>query len=178
MKVERTYVRAAPGGVGAAKCAGNYAAAMYASQIAKEEGFDQLVWTDAHTHTLIEESGAMNIMFVIDGAVVTPPVSDTILDGVTRESLLTLARDAGLTVEERDVPVDEITEGISSGRVTECFGVGTAAIVAPIGTLNVDGTDYTIANENFEIMTSLKTKINDIRYGRIEDPYGWMTIVD
>lgn len=178
VKVERTYVRAAPGGVGAAKCAGNYAAAMYASQIAKDEGFDQLIWTDAHTHTKIEESGAMNVMFVINGAIVTPPVSDTILDGVTRESLLILAKEKGYTVEERGVPVEEIATGITSGAVTEAFGVGTAAIVAPIGSISIDGVDYKIKDEDYPMMSSLKKAINDIRYGRTEDPYGWMTILD
>ena len=177
VKVERTYVRAAPGGVGAAKCAGNYGAALYASQIAKKEGFHQLVWTDAHTHTKIEESGAMNVMFVIDGALVTPGLSDTILDGITRDSILTIARDAGLTVEERDVTVKEIQEGITSGSVTEAFGVGTAAIVAPIGAISIDGADYTMDVTPDSTMYRLKKTLNDIRYGRAEDVYGWMTVL-
>ena len=178
MKIEREYVRAAPGGVGAAKCAGNYAAAMYASQVAKEEGFDQLVWTDAFSHTKVEEAGAMNMMFVMDGALVTPPLSDTILDGVTRDSILTLARDAGMTVEERPVEVEELKEGIASGRISEAFGCGTAAIVAPIGAIGIDGKDYELNVTDECLMFDLKRQLNDIRFGRVEDRYGWMTIVE
>lgn len=178
VKVEREFVRAAPGGVGYAKCAGNYAAAMYPTQLAKEQGFDQLIWTDALTHTRVEESGAMNVMFVIDGAVVTPPLSDTILDGVTRESLLILAKDAGLTVQERAVTVDELREGIPSGRVTEAFGAGTAAIVAPIGIINIDGVDYTLPTVADPVTMRLKKMLDDIRTGVVEDRHHWMTIVE
>jgi branched-chain amino acid aminotransferase len=177
VKIERTFVRASPGGVGAAKCAGNYGAALYASQIAKDEGFDQLLWTDATTHTKIEESGAMNVMFVIDGALVTPPLSDTILDGVTRDSILRIARDAGIRVEERAIEVVEIQEGIKSGSVTEAFGVGTAAIVAPIGTISIDGVDLTMEVTPDAMMFKLKKTLNDIRYGRAEDVYNWMTVI-
>ena len=178
VKIEREYVRAAPGGVGAAKCAGNYAAAMYASQVAKEEGFDQLVWTDAFTHSKVEEAGAMNMMFVVEGALVTPPLSDTILDGVTRDSILTLARDAGITVEERPIEVEELKEGITSGRITEAFGCGTAAIVAPIGAIGIDGKDYTLNVTEECVMFDLKQQLNDIRFGRTEDRYDWMTVVE
>jgi branched-chain amino acid aminotransferase len=178
VKVEREFVRAAPGGVGSAKCAGNYAAAMYPTKMARDAGFDQVLWTDAHTHSQIEESGAMNVMFVIDGVVVTPPLSDTILDGVTRESILTLASDGGWKTEERNVSVDELVEGIASGRVTEAFGVGTAAVVAPIGTFGIDGVDHQLNATDASIAADLKTRLNDIRYGRDEDRYGWMSVVE
>jgi branched-chain amino acid aminotransferase len=182
VKVEREFVRAAPGGVGYAKCAGNYAAAMYPTQLAKEEGFDQLVWTDALTHSRVEESGAMNVMFVIDGALVTPPLSDTILDGVTRESLLMLAREAGIRVEERDVTVEELRSGIPGGQVTEAFGAGTAAIVAPIRTISIDGVDYNLPdpqdNHHHSIMLRLKQLLHEIRFGLVEDRHQWMTIVE
>ena len=178
VKIERGYVRAAPGGTGAAKCAGNYAAAMYATQIAKDEGYDQVLWTDALTHSTIEESGAMNVMFVVKGALVTPPLSDTILDGVTRDSLLILAREMGLTVEERAVTVQELKDGIASGDVSEAFGCGTAAIVTPIGEIGIDGEDYALKSPDESMMLRLKTALNDIRFGRVEDRHGWMTIVD
>jgi len=178
VKVERSYVRAAPGGTGATKCAGNYGGAMYATAQAREEGFDQILWTDALTHTTIEESGAMNVMFMIDGVLVTPPLSDTILDGVTRDSILTLAREAGMPVEERSVSVEELKEGIPAGRVTEAFGVGTAAIVAPIGVIGIDGEDVPLTVHDGCTMFTLKKMLNDIRFGRVEDRHGWMTVVE
>lgn len=174
IKVEREYVRAAPGGTGSAKCAGNYAAAMYPTQRAQADGYDQILWTDAHTHTNVEESGATNIMFVIDGVLTTPPLTDTILDGVTRDSVLTIARDLGITVEERAVTVDELRTGIPSGRVTEAFGVGTAAAVAPIGTIGIDGEDYTFTLAEDQIHAAIRDRLRAIRYGNGDDPYGWM----
>jgi branched-chain amino acid aminotransferase len=177
VKVEREYVRAAPGGTGSAKCAGNYAAAMLPTKMAQEQGFDQVLWTDAREHHYIEESGATNVMFVIDGDIVTPPLTDTILDGVTRDSVITLARDMGYNVVERPVDVDELMSGIPSGRVTEAFGVGTAASIAPIGTINIDGTDLQLDIRPDRTMFALKERINAIRYGMVDDPYGWMHIV-
>ena len=178
VKVEREFVRAAPGGVGSAKCAGNYAAAMYPTAKAKEDGFDQVLWTDAHTHTKIEESGAMNVMFVIDGKVVTPALSDTILDGVTRESILQVAGDLGFETEQREVPVDELIDGVASGRVTEAFGAGTAAVVAPIQTIAVDGVDHSLTITEDSVANQLKSALNAIRYGQADDPHEWMTLVE
>jgi branched-chain amino acid aminotransferase len=178
VKVEREYTRAAAGGTGYAKCAGNYAAAMYPTKLAQDAGFDQVIWTDARDHAFIEESGTMNIMFFIDGVLVTPPTGDTILKGVTRESVLQIARDLGIEVVERPVSVDELSDGISSGSITEVFGVGTAASVAPITMISIDGTEHHLPVSPDCRMYSLKSRLNDIRYGRASDEHDWMTIVD
>ncbi|MCX6139767.1 MAG: branched-chain amino acid aminotransferase [Candidatus Kapabacteria bacterium] len=177
VKVERVYTRAAHGGTGFAKCAGNYAAAMYPTKLAQQEGFDQVIWTDARDHAFVEESGTMNLAFVINGAVVTPPVSDTILDGVTRDTMLTIARDLGLQVEERPVSVEELHAGLKSGTVTEAFGVGTAASIAPIQTISVDGEDLHLSISPDKMMFTLKKHLDDIRYGIIPDEKGWMNII-
>ena len=178
VKVEREFSRAAHGGTGYAKCAGNYAAAMYPTKLAQEAGFDQVIWTDARDHAFVEESGTMNLAFVIDGKVVTPALSDTILDGVTRNSLLTIARDLGIEVEERPVSVEELHAGLLSGSITEAFGVGTAASVAPIGVINIDGEDLALTVSPDKTMFRLKQELNDIRYGVVPDQRGWMNIVD
>lgn len=174
VKVEREYVRAASGGTGFAKCAGNYAAAMLPTKLAQDQGFDQVLWTDARDHSAIEESGATNVMFVIDGQIVTPELTDTILDGITRDSVITLARDMGYTVVERRVTVQELLEGIPSGRVTEAFGVGTAASIAPIGSINIDGQELTLDLHPDRIMFTLRSHLQDIRTGVAEDRFGWM----
>jgi branched-chain amino acid aminotransferase len=174
VKVEREYVRAASGGTGFAKCAGNYAAAMLPTKLAQDQGFDQVLWTDARDHSAIEESGATNVMFVIDGQIVTPELTDTILDGITRDSVITLARDMGYTVVERRVTVQELLEGIPSGRVTEAFGVGTAASIAPIGAINIDGQELTLDLHPDRIMFTLRSHLQDIRTGVAEDRFGWM----
>lgn len=173
IKVEREYVRAAPGGTGYAKCAGNYAAAMYPTKLAQQDGYDQILWTDALTHSTVEESGATNVMFVIDGTVVTPPLTDTILDGVTRASALEIASTLGIPTVERSVTVDELRDGIRSGSITEAFGVGTAASVAPIGSIGIDGVDFELPNVPNGVAQQLKKAFADIRFGN-EDPYGWM----
>lgn len=178
VKVEREFTRATPGGTGYAKCAGNYAAAMYPTKLAQDAGFDQVIWTDSRDHAYVEESGTMNIMFIIDGALVTPPTGDTILKGVTRESILQIAHDLGIDVVERPVSVEELSEGITSGRVTEAFGVGTAASVAPIAIISIDGIEHRLQVGQECLMYSLKDRLNDIRYGRTSDTHGWMTIVD
>lgn len=177
VKVERNFTRAAHGGTGFAKCAGNYAAAMYPTKLAQQEGFDQVIWTDARDHAFVEESGTMNLAFVINGAIVTPPVSDTILDGVTRDTMLTIARDLGLHVEERPVSVEELHAGLKSGEVTEAFGVGTAASIAPIETISVDGEDLHLSITPDRVMFKLKKQLDDIRYGVTPDEKGWMNII-
>ncbi|MCO6465071.1 MAG: branched-chain amino acid aminotransferase [Bradyrhizobiaceae bacterium] len=178
IKVEREYVRASPGGTGFAKCGGNYAAAMLPTKMAKDAGYDQVLWTDAHTHTHVEESGATNIAFVVKGALVTPPLSDTILDGVTRDSVITLARELGIEVQERPLSIDEITHGIHDGSVTEAFGIGTAASVAAIGKIGIDGVDYELPVVAESVAGRLRDSLNAIRFGQVADPYGWMTTVD
>jgi branched-chain amino acid aminotransferase len=177
LKVEREFARAARGGTGSAKCGGNYAGAFYPARKAKEEGYDQVLWTDAGDHDYIEEAGMMNVMFVIGDTLVTPPLSDSILDGVTRDSLLTLAVSAGIPVEERPVSVNELKKGFEKGRIKEAFGVGTAAVVSPIQAIGIDGVDYTLLTHQPGIASQLKQTLDDIRYGRKPDAYGWNFVV-
>jgi branched-chain amino acid aminotransferase len=178
LKVEETYVRAAEGGTGFAKCAGNYGAAFYPTQQARQEGFDQVLWTDAKEHKYIDEAGVMNVLFVLNGKLVTPKLSTTILDGVTRDSILKLAPSLGMQVEERRVSVDEVVEGINSGKLTEAFGAGTAAVVSPIATFTIKGKDYNLpvpAADSFQ--QRVKQKLNNIRMGVEADPFGWNYII-
>ena len=173
VKVERKYARAVSGGTGAVKCGGNYGGALYPTQKAKEEGYDQVLWTDGQQHQYIEESGMMNVFFFIDGVLVTPALTDTLLDGVTRDSLLTLARAAGIPVEERPVSVEEIRRGLEKGKVWEAFGAGTAAVVSPIKEIGIDGVNYFLPAGGERVALRLKEDLDAIRYGRVEDPYGW-----
>lgn len=173
LKVETFYSRAAKGGTGSAKCAGNYGGAFYPTQKAREEGFDQVIWTDAARHSYVEESGMMNIVFVINGVVTTPPVSDSILDGITRDSLLTIARDLGIPVEERPVSIAELEKSLSEGNLTEAFGAGTAAVVSPVAVINIKGNDYAIPPRENTIMDRLKDELVKIRTGKAEDKHHW-----
>ena len=175
VKVERNFVRAAKGGTGYAKCGGNYGGALYPTELANAEGYDQVLWTDGLEHEYIEESGMMNVFFVIGDVLVTPPLSDSILDGVTRDSLLVLARDAGMRVEERPVSVKELEQGLKRGVVKEAFGAGTAAVVSPIRAIGMDGRDYelAVAGEKRSHANILKHALDDIRYGRSTDIYEW-----
>ncbi|MGB3779218.1 MAG: branched-chain amino acid aminotransferase [Tunicatimonas sp.] len=175
VKIEKEFVRAAEGGTGFAKTAGNYAASLYPAQLAKQQGYDQLIWTDSKTHQYIEEAGTMNIMLVIDGKLITPPTGTTILDGVTRDSILSLARDWGMEVEERRVSVSEIIQAIESGILNEAFGAGTAATVAHIAAIGHEGTDYElppVAQRKFS--NKVLQALDDIKYGRKEGPQGWV----
>ncbi|HEY6900691.1 MAG TPA: branched-chain amino acid aminotransferase [Puia sp.] len=175
VKVEREYTRAVRGGTGSAKCGGNYGGALLPTQKAKEEGYDQVLWTDGQHHDYIEESGMMNVFFVIDGVLVTPPLSDSILDGVTRDSLIILAKAAGIPVEERPVSVDMLKEALERGRVQEAFGAGTAAVISPIRVIGIDGIDYSlpVVGGDGSIGAELKETLDAIRYGRKEDVFGW-----
>lgn len=178
VKVERKFIRAAKGGTGYAKCAGNYGGAFYPSYLAKQEGFDQVMWTDAGSHDYIEESGTMNLMFVFNGKLVTPPISDSILDGVTRDSLLEISSSLGIESEERPVSVREIVDSIRNGSLTEVFGVGTAAVVAPISGIGVDGELFELpAYTDQSVMMRLKNEMEAIRSGRKEDVFRWNTVV-
>ncbi len=178
IKAERHYIRAAKGGTGFAKCAGNYGGAFYATQKAKEEGFDNILWLDACGHEYVEESGTMNLLFVVDGKLVTPPVSDTILNGVTRDCLLQLAAGMGIPVEERPVGISEIVDGLQGGRLTEAFGAGTAAVVAPVSTIGIDDQLYELPTYNEDnVMFRLKKALEDLRSGRTEDRFGWNNVV-
>ncbi|MDL5050188.1 branched-chain amino acid aminotransferase [Oscillatoria amoena NRMC-F 0135] len=174
VKVEETYVRAAEGGTGFAKCAGNYGGAFYPTQLARQQGYDQVLWTDAKEHKYIDESGAMNVMFVLDGKLVTPRLTSALLDGVTRDSILTLANDMGVTAEERKVSLDDLIAGFEKGALTEAFGAGTAAVVAPISTINIHGKDYqlpAIGENSFQM--KVKEKLYNIRHGIEPDAYNW-----
>ena len=178
LKVETEYIRAAPGGTGFAKCGGNYGGAFYPTQLARQQGYDQVLWTDARENKFIEESGMMNIMFAIDGKLITPPLSDTILDGVTRDSLLALARTIGYETEERPISLDELEKAFHNNTISEAFGAGTAAVVAPVKTINIRGTDFHLPEYSHENLSAkLKQKLEDIRTGRAEDIHGWNCII-
>lgn len=179
LKVENHFVRTAEGGTGFAKCAGNYGGAFYPTQIARQEGFDQILWTDHKEHRYIDEVGMMNVMFVLNGKLVTPKLNTAILEGVTRDSILTLAKDMAIyPVEERKISMDEIKEAFEKGTLTEAFGTGTAAIVAPIAVINIEGKDYEIpAAGPTSLQQLIKEKLNHMRLGLEPDTYGWNFIV-
>jgi branched-chain amino acid aminotransferase len=179
VKVETHYVRASRGGTGYAKCGGNYGAAFYPTHEARKQGYDQVLWTNGHEENpYIEESGSMNVMFVIDNALVTPSLSDSILDGVTRDSLLTLAAEMGIRVEERPVSVTELEKAFRNKTVTEAFGAGTAAVVAPIQSIHINGIDFHLPQYSHEsVLFKVKQKLERIRTGLEEDTRGWNTII-
>jgi len=145
--------------------------------LANKAGFDQVLWTDAKTHSFIEESGTMNVMFRFGDVVVTPSLSSSILDGVTRDSILTLAEDMGYGVEEREVPVAELEQRLRDGSCKEAFGAGTAALVAPIEYINIHGESYRLNIQPDALMYQIKKRLTDIRMGNTEDIYGWNYIV-
>jgi branched-chain amino acid aminotransferase len=179
LKVESNYVRTAEGGTGFAKCAGNYGGAFYPTQIAREEGFDQVLWTDSKEHKYIDEVGMMNVMFVLNGNLVTPQLNTAILDGVTRDSILTLAKELPtFKIEERKVSLQEIEEGFAKGTLTEAFGAGTAAVVAPIAVIHINGKEYTIPTAGpTSFQQQIKKKLHNIRLGLEPDQYGWNFVV-
>jgi branched-chain amino acid aminotransferase len=178
--VTREYVRAAPGGTGEAKCGGNYAGSLIAQAEAVRQGCDQVVFLDAIERRWVEELGGMNVFFVFaDGSIQTPPLDGTILHGVTRDSLLTLARDMGLTVREEPYSIEQWQADAESGRLTEAFACGTAAVVTPIGGVKgVDGS-FTIGGQSMGPLTMrLRSALVDIQGGVAPDPYGWTERVD
>jgi branched-chain amino acid aminotransferase len=178
VKVETEYIRAAKGGTGFAKCGGNYGAAFLPTQQARKEGYDQVLWTEAVEHKYIEESGMMNVMFVIDDTLVTAPLSDSILDGVTRDSLLTLAKDLGYRTEERPVAVAELETAFKNKTITGAFGAGTAAVVAPIQTIHINGIDYNLPKYGRDsLLNKLKNKLEQIRLGIDADVHAWNYIL-
>jgi branched-chain amino acid aminotransferase len=175
VKIETEFVRAASGGTGNAKAAGNYAASLYPAKRAQDEGFHQLIWTDHRTHEYIEEAGTMNIMFVIQGKIVTPQLTDTILPSITRDSILTLAADMNIPVEERPVSVYEITDAYKTGQLQEAFGVGTAATVAPIASITYRNLEMKLPpmDEN-SIGIRLKKELLEIKTGKKKDRWKWI----
>ena len=178
VRFEQKYVRSAEGGAGFAKNAGNYGAAMYPTKLAQQEGYNQLIWTDASEHRYVEESGTMNAVFVVDGRVITPALSTSILDGITRRSVLALAHDMGLPVEERKVSSREIIEALQAGKLEEAFGVGTAATIAPIAVIGYEGHDYELpAVRPDGFSKRVGAALDAIRSGEGADAYNWMVAV-
>lgn len=177
VKVETTYVRAASGGTGTAKCGGNYGGAFYPTQQAREGGYDQVLWTDSIHHEFIEESGTMNAMFYIDNTLVTPQLSGTILDGVTRDSLLTIAREKGIRVEERQISYNELVKAFEEGKRVEAFGAGTAAVVAPIKSITIGHKEYTCYVEPDALMYQLQKSLLEIRKGVAADNHNWNYVI-
>ena len=175
VKIEEYYTRAAEGGVGRAKTAGNYAASLYPAKLAQEQGFHQLIWTDAKEHKYIEESGTMNIVFEIGGKLITPSEdSDTILRGVTKRSVVEIAKSWGVEVEERKVTVDEIIEGLSNGTVTDAFGAGTAATIAHIAKIGFRDEIFELPPvEQRELSNKIKDYLDDLKTGKVEDEFNW-----
>ena len=169
------YRRSVRGGVGAAKTGGNYAASLFVSDDVATKGYSQVLWLDAINGRYVEEVGAMNICFVYDGTrIVTPPLSDSILAGVTRDSVLKLAPDLGYEVGEEAVDVFQMLADLKSGRITEVFGCGTAAVIAPVGKFGLQNEEYFInENQPGPVSKKLFQSLTDIQYGRVEDPYGW-----
>ncbi len=174
VKVETRYIRAAEGGVGGTKCAGNYGGSLYPAKLAQEEGYDQLIWTDAREHAYIEESGTMNIMFVINGKLVTPFVSETTLDGITRKSIVTIAKHWGMEVEERKISVKEVIEALKDDSMEAAFGAGTAVVISPFASIGYEGVDYDLPEVTEDsFVARVKNFITDIRTGKAEDIFGW-----
>jgi branched-chain amino acid aminotransferase len=168
------YTRAAPGGTGAAKCGGNYAASLAPMVEASSHGCDQVCFLDAAEQKYVEELGGMNLYFVHrDGTLVTPSLSGTILEGVTRDSIMALAKEEGLGVEERRIDIDEWRSGVASGEITEVFACGTAAVVTPVGKLVWAGGDVG-SEAPGEVTTRIRQRLVDIQYGRAEDTHSWM----
>ncbi len=174
VKVETKYSRAGDGGFGFAKAAGNYAGSLLPAKEAVDQGFDQLIWTDSRDHAYIEELGTANIMFIINDKLVTPSTRDTILKGVTRDTIIILAKEFGIEVEERRVSVAEIIVGLQNGSVTEAFGVGTAATITKIASISFEGKQYELPDPGNAAFANRTLKaLNDIRYGLAPDSYGW-----
>jgi branched-chain amino acid aminotransferase len=174
--ISRIYSRAAPGGTGAAKCAGNYAASLLPQQQAADHGCDQVMFADAAEHRWLEELGGMNVYLITtDNELITPELTGSILEGVTRDSILTLASEFGLTPVERRIEISELLDGIGSGKVTELFACGTAAVATPIGTLHdEEGSHRVGSGESGETTLAIRQRLLDIQYGHAEDKYGWL----
>lgn len=171
--IAEQFSRSANGGVGYAKAAGNYAAQFYPTALANQEGFQQIIWTDADTHELLEEAGTMNVFFRINDTLVTAPTSERILDGITRKSIIQIAKDSGIAVEVRPVKVKELVEASKNGSLKEIFGSGTAAVVSPISAFSYKGEVFEIPTEDNNFSSIFKEKLLNIQYNKSEDPYGW-----
>jgi len=176
--IEDRFVRAAPGGLGAVKAGANYAASLLAAEEAQRRGYDQVLWTDAIEHNHLEEVGTMNLCVLIGDELITPALDGTILSGVTRDSVLTLARAWGLQTSERAIGVDELIAAHRHGTLREVFGCGTAAVITPVGELGWKGERLVVnGGQPGELARRLLTAITDVQYGRAPDEHGWMTLV-
>ena len=171
--VEHHYIRAAQGGVGEAKTAGNYAAAMYPSKLAREQGYDQILWLDAVHHKYVQEVGTMNIFFVFKDEIVTPPTSGTILKGVTRASAIEYLKAEGKNVVERDLSIDEVLQKYQSGELVEIFGTGTAALIANVEEIKYADHTIRLDPNQWQLSTAIKNEINGMRFGTRPDKFGW-----
>lgn len=177
VKIEQEFTRATGGGIGYTKAAGNYGGAFYPTSQAIKEGYNQVIWTDHKEHKYIEESGTMNLMLLLGDTFVTPPLTDRILAGVTRRSIITLIKEQGWAIQERPVTVDEIVDAASTGALREAFGMGTAAVVSQIDTIGHQGTNYSIPTPADGKAMEIKRLLNDIRLGRTPDTNQWMVDV-
>ncbi|WP_057936649.1 branched-chain amino acid aminotransferase [Algoriphagus resistens] len=176
VKVETTFTRATEGGTGAAKTAGNYAASLYPARQAQKAGYDQLLWTDGRSHSKIEESGTMNVMFKINGKLITAPTdTGTILKGITRDSVIQLAKDWNEPLEERFLTVSELETALIDGTLEEAFGTGTAATIAHIQRINVNGKDFILPAKSKDAFSyRVLAELDGIKYGQVSDPHGWI----
>ena len=171
--IEEKYSRSANGGVGFAKAGGNYAGQFYPTQLAVDKGYNQVIWTDDNTHEYIEEAGAMNIFVRINDTLITGPTSDRILDGITRKSILEIAKEEGIKAEVRKISVAEVVAAAKDGSLKEMFGAGTAAVISPIAGFGYRDQDYDLPEIEDSLAERLKKRITDIQYNRAKDPFGW-----
>ena len=177
--VSEKYVRAVPGGVGSAKTAGNYAASLKAQQEASAKGYTQVLWLDAVERRFVEEVGTMNIFFLFEDELCTSPLTGSLLPGITRDSVLKLAEHWGIKYAERKIPIDEVMEGAESGRLKECFGTGTAAIISPVKAISYKGKEVSVGDGGIgPVAKRFYEHILNLQYGRIEDPFGWVERID
>jgi len=175
--LEQEYTRAVKGGTGSVKAAGNYAASFYPTKLAMEKGFSQIIWTDAENHEYLEEAGTMNIWIRIDDKLITPKLSETILGGITRDSVVKLAKDMGIEVEERPISISELRQAHQNGRLKEVFGTGTAVSIIFIGSITQGETKMILPKMEDGYAKKLKANLREIQHGNIVDKYGWTTEV-
>jgi branched-chain amino acid aminotransferase len=177
--VEDKYIRAAVGGMGEAKTAGNYAGSLLAAEEAKKKGFSQVLWLDAKERRYVEEVGTMNMFFVIEDEVITAPLTGSILPGISRDSVIHLVEDWGMEMSARSLTIDEVIAGANDGTLKEAFGTGTAAVISPVGQITYKGEDHIVAGGKMgELSQRLYNEIVAIQYAQKEDPYGWTERID
>ncbi len=171
--IAETYSRSADGGVGFAKAAGNYGAQFYPTNLAREKGFQQVIWTDSNEHKYLEEAGTMNVFFRINDTLITAPISDRILDGVTRKSVIDLAKRNGIPVDIRKIQVSELLTASNNGSLKEIFGAGTAAVISPVSAFGYQEEIYELPANDDSYAARFKKELMDIQYNRAEDPFEW-----